>query len=237
MKKIFTFLFSIIVIAVSAQSITISEDTVRLRNGEIIDYGSFLITNTSANDINIDCTLRPFCKDSNDETSVSICFGPLCFSPFEDETTYGELLMAPVTVINGGAQDTTFKFEPFTRVEFGSAWEVDFFDQDNPTDRTTLVVYVDDCQGLTSTSNTYEKVNVSISPNPASDWLNLTFDQGNTQRVLNIYNTIGQLEDSEIIPSSAFSHRKNISKLRAGNYFIQVISADGVTAVKKLVVR
>lgn len=237
MKKIFTLLFSIIVVAVSAQSLSLSMDTVYLRHGDKIDYGSFIISNGAGTQLDIDCTIRPVCYNSDDDASIAICFGTLCFSPVKNETTFGELTMEPVISIGAGGSDNTFKMESFSSQKYGSTWEVDFFDQANPTDKATLVVYFDACDASTSTSDFNKKVNFTASPNPASDWLNLTFEEGKGQRVLNIYNTIGQLQDSEIISSGAFTHRKDISKLRTGNYFLQVISNDGATAVKKLVIR
>ncbi len=237
MKKFFTLLFSLVVVAVSAQSISLSADTINLRHGDKIDYGSFIIKNNAGSQIDIDCTIRPMCYNPDDDALIAICFGTLCFSPVNVETTFGELTMEPVTTIGAGGEDNTFKLESFSGQKYGSVWEVDFFDQANPTDKTTLVVYIDVCDASSSTSDIYEKVNFTASPNPASDFLNLTFEEGNVQRVLNIYNTIGQLQDSEIISSGAFTHRKDISKLTSGNYFIQVISDDGATAVKKLVVR
>lgn len=239
MKKIFTLLFSLVVVAVSAQSLTLSMDTVYLRHGDKIDYGSFFITNNSNAAIDIDCTVRPVCYDSNDDAAIAICFGSLCFSPVKTETTFGELTNEPVATIGSGSQDDTFKMESFSSQKHGSTWEVDFFDQTNPSDLTTLVVYIDSCDpaNTVSVSDTYQRENFTITPNPANDLLNLTFEDGNAQRVLNIYNTIGQLQDSEILPANIINYTKDISKLRNGNYFIQVISTEGVTGVQKLLVR
>ncbi len=239
MKILLTILLPFFSIAIFAQTITLSQDTVVLRPGAIIDYNTYVITNNSNDSLELDCTVRPICYNPQDTSSaVVICFGINCFQPVSEETTYGEKLNGlPVAEIAAGESDESFKLEVISDGNYGSRWAVEFFDQENPSDKATLIVYYSSCSDPVSVSNNYEKVNFTASPNPANDWLNLTFEEGNVQRVLNIYNTIGQLQDSEILSATEFTHRKDISKLKTGTYFLQVISDDGTTAVKKLVVR
>ena len=236
MKKIFTFLFSIMILSLSAQSITLSEDTVRLRFGKLIDYDTYIISNTGTTPVDIDCTLRPSCYVPSDSTEISICFGILCFLPTSVETNYGVIAGGPLTTIPPGGSDNSFKLEPTRSVAHGSTWEIDFFDQNDPTNKATLVVMVDNCN-ISSASDTYEEINFTTAPNPASDMITLNFESLNSQRQISIFNTIGQLRKTENLAPNVVNHTMDISNLSAGSYFIKMTTADGSSGVRKLIVR
>ncbi len=232
MKNIFTLLLTIFSFSLIAQSLTLSQDTVYLKFDEKIDYGDFFITNNSSSEIGIDCTIKPQCYHSDDDTMIAICFGALCFSPVNMETTFGELTQDALITIPAGGVDNTFKFEPFSNNAFGSNWEVTFFDRNNPDNKATLIVFFSNCQ-LSNTEEAFEKLGFTMFPNPVQNQLNLDFVSTNSEKRLTIYNLIGQLIKQENIGSGHSNFSTDVSNLSNGNYFIEIADDAGLKYVQK----
>ena len=232
MKNIFTIFFTIFSFSLIAQSLTLSQDTVFLRFGEKIDYGDYFINNNSNGEIDIDCTIKPTCYDSDDDTAIAICFGALCFSPINTETTYGDLTQDALITIPGQGQDDTFKFEPFSSESYGSSWDVIFFDRNNPDDKATLTVFVSNCQ-LSNTKEAFEKLGFTIFPNPVQNQLNLDFVSTISEKRITIYNSIGQVLRKDIVASGNSYFSTNVSNLSNGNYFIEIADDAGLKYVEQ----
>ena len=232
MKNIFTLFLTIISFSLIAQNLSISKDTVFLRFGEKIDYGDYFITNNSSGEIDIDCTIKPVCYDSDDDTAIAICFGALCFSPINMETTYGDLTQDALITIPAGGNDNSFKFEPFSSESYGSTWDVTFFDRNNPDDKATLTVFVSSCQ-LSNTTEAYEKLGFTMFPNPVQNQLNLDFVSTISQKRLTVYNSIGQILIKDIIAPGNSYLSKDVSSLSKGSYFIEIADETGLKFVQK----
>lgn len=86
-----------------------------------------------------------------------------------------------------------------------------------------------DVTGIALGVNEFEVAKVSISPNPATDFVAIELDPSNTMNAVEIYSVTGQL-----VQKVENQSRINIANLKTGIYMMKVITANG-TASKKLV--
>ena len=86
-----------------------------------------------------------------------------------------------------------------------------------------------DVTGIALGINEFEVSKVSISPNPASDFVTIELHPSNTINVVEIYSVTGQL-----VQKVENESRINIANLNTGIYMMKVITTNG-TASKKLV--
>ena len=75
-----------------------------------------------------------------------------------------------------------------------------------------------------------------LTPNPASVYTYIPFEQLNEDVTVNVYDQMGKLVLSEIIPSGAMQYKLNIENLSAGTYFCRINASNKVSESKKLVV-
>lgn len=236
MKKNFTLLFiAFSFIANAQQVLTLSQDTIYLNHGEYVDYGEYFITNNTTNTIQLDATLKPVCKNAGDNTSsIAVCFGQLCFAPVADEITFGEASGNPVLELEAGATDNTLKFQPVTDGSYGSTWEFEFFDKNNPRDKVTGVFVVGAC-GVVSTDNLQDEFQFNAFPNPTTDNVNLTFPQLSDDGRLSVYNTLGQIvADCELMKGTD-SHQFDMSDLQQGNYFLKINAGNKTSRISRVI--
>ncbi|AXT18630.1 T9SS C-terminal target domain-containing protein [Flavobacteriaceae bacterium AU392] len=77
--------------------------------------------------------------------------------------------------------------------------------------------------------NDFELENFVMYPNPTSDIINIELNQGSILEKVNIYNTLGQMLQTQTI------NRVDLSKLTSGNYYVEVITDKGKTT-KQIIV-
>lgn len=88
---------------------------------------------------------------------------------------------------------------------------------------------------LTSIDET-NKVKLSVAPNPASDYLNLTFENISNENVnLTIFNINGQKVLSESFNVNNNTHKLDISNLSAGVYSLEVKTENTILRREKIV--
>lgn len=85
-----------------------------------------------------------------------------------------------------------------------------------------------------STTNTITSSldHIQLSPNPASDWLNINFGTASDSGELSLYNGIGQRLRSEVWTGN--THQLSVQQLPSGVYFLEFISGARRT-VRKIV--
>lgn len=71
--------------------------------------------------------------------------------------------------------------------------------------------------------------NFTISPNPTSDFVNITLQKNMILQKVNIYSTTGQLIKSNT------SSKISVQDLSEGNYYFEIITDKG-KATKKIIV-
>ncbi len=70
----------------------------------------------------------------------------------------------------------------------------------------------------------------SVNPNPAENQLNIITKQNISISSISIYNTLGQLV--QVIPNAKVTSIIDVSSLKSGNYFIQIITQKGTSTSK-----
>ena len=76
---------------------------------------------------------------------------------------------------------------------------------------------------LTEVDDNIHEPILSISPNPARDYIDINFEKcWTSEEEIEIYNILGEKVASESIHPPAGSHRMNISNLPAGLYYIRI---------------
>lgn len=92
------------------------------------------------------------------------------------------------------------------------------------------------CTGIENPSTTL-RVTFTISPNPAKENINLTFNKPFTKQTqLNIYNVLGVLNKSTAIPPNKNTFTLSVSDLAAGVYFVSVETEGGSSPSQKVVI-
>lgn len=235
MKKTFTLLFSAISFFAAAQTLTVSQDTIRLAFGEKLDYGGSFIYNNGSRSIALDATIKPICKSPNDDTTgIIVCFGPLCFQPVSEEITYGAAIGTPVLDLLAGDSTDALKFEPITDGNLGSIWEMTFFDQNNPDASASIIFVIENCQTSSTGNLSADILKFSANPNPVSDVLNLTFAPLSEDGQLLIYNSLGQLVSECSIKRTTSTHPFDMNGFQSGTYFFRIVSGGDVSKMKKI---
>jgi len=98
----------------------------------------------------------------------------------------------------------------------------------------TAVVVVTVIVGTGINIEAYNATNISMYPNPANNFVTIDL-QGNTASLINIYSIDGQLAISEVI-NNATNRKLDISKLNKGVYLYEVLNANEIIHLSKLIV-
>lgn len=75
--------------------------------------------------------------------------------------------------------------------------------------------------------------NLSLYPNPASEYIDLLFSEKN-DGILKIYSMTGTLVDQKVLPNNVQSYRYNLNGLKKGYYFLKINAADKTHVMKFL---
>lgn len=78
---------------------------------------------------------------------------------------------------------------------------------------------------------------VSAYPNPATDVVNIVFPQCDDNSSVVLYNIAGSLVKKAVVAAGQTSASVNVSDLPAGVYFYGVRSKNGISDVRKLIVK
>lgn len=89
---------------------------------------------------------------------------------------------------------------------------------------------ITNCRSLLNTSHPTLSLFVSVYPNPVKNELNVILNNNLETRLINIYNTLGQLVQENVNPNETI----DVSALKSGPYFIKVISDKGSASSKFL---
>ncbi|SCY08748.1 Por secretion system C-terminal sorting domain-containing protein [Nonlabens sp. Hel1_33_55] len=107
---------------------------------------------------------------------------------------------------------------------------------DNPQNYSLLV---NGATKATASTSSEEIAGLSIFPNPANDFVNITFNATSVSNnvTIQLYNTLGQMVKNESFNNNGrFNQRVNISDLRSGVYFVAV-SDGNLKSTRKLIVK
>jgi hypothetical protein len=100
----------------------------------------------------------------------------------------------------------------------------------------SIFIEVVSCTGIEDPSTTL-RVTFTISPNPARENISITFNKPFTkQTLLNIYNVLGVLNKSTVIPPNKSNLTISVSDLAAGVYFVSMQTENGSTKSQKVII-
>ncbi len=89
-------------------------------------------------------------------------------------------------------------------------------------------------QDITGIKDNFSKVNIALSPNPASEMLNIRFDT-KTVTSFAVYNSVGQMVISVSRPDTETYDKLNIGFLYKGIYFIRFYDKGSLISIKKFI--
>lgn len=238
MRILFTLMFTSLFMGLSAQTLSLSEIEVDLPIGEYIDYGVIRVTNNGQEAVNLALTLEKICLESGDATAIQICVGDVCFSPVSKTTTWG-VTDDPDDVLiklEPGEASTALKFDPFfDEADYGSEWNVVFFEIEKPENKATLNVKLGGECTPVSTTNLVQ-LDQSAFPNPAAGFINIPYKGFESANQLMIYNSIGAVQ--ELITLNASINENillDLGDYSKGVYFYQFTDGQEVSKAKAFV--
>jgi hypothetical protein len=103
----------------------------------------------------------------------------------------------------------------------------------NVYDGGSSASYLTSAVGIEDNRIAIEKIN--IYPNPATDYINISFEEFNNEVDVLIYNQLGQLVIKDVVSSNYF--KRDISELNAGIYFLRIIDDSENVSTSKIVKR
>jgi hypothetical protein len=136
---------------------------------------------------------------------------------------YGGFGMPTVVLVGGANHDVLFVTQDY-----------------NSSDTTTIR----DLILNTFTASTPESENIhalNVFPNPANDWLQLTFTNATeNETVIELVDLSGKtvlLQEKETLPSGLVSKELNVSELKPGFYLLRITSGSSITQQEISIIR
>ncbi len=245
MKRIYlSTIFTLLFAALFAQSIEITDHNSNVVNfGDTVKYFSsdlnkfphtleFTAKNTNTVDSN-SYKVRQMAISEVPSTLHYFCFGS-CFSPGINLSPTGVWIVAGESIATGAfTTDYAAQGHEGTTI---IAYSV--FDENNPADSTYFIVkyYVAVDASISSTTSS-----VTISdayPNPAKDFFFVDYEINNAQMAnIEVVNILGSVVFNQEISTNDSRAKINISELKSGVYFYNVIVDGNRLASKKLIIR
>ena len=222
-----------------AQDLSLSQDVWELSTGEEIDWGQLSLTNNGGEEVDIAITLEKVCKEVDDMTNIQIYFVESCFFPVDTTTTWGDTTDSDDILLSLKPGETTsdIKFNPYFEVdEFGSEWNLIFFEIGNPDNHATLNVRVVGECTLVSTKNLVQ-LDQDVFPNPANEVINIPFQGFEQANELIIFNSLGIIQESITLNQSFNTLSVDISNYAEGVYFYQLTDGDKSSRAKAFLKR
>lgn len=232
MKSIFTLTMALFLfINISAQDLSYNMIEIEITETGLIDYGDLVLTNNSAEDIEIAVTMERICLNGDDNVTVmQFCIGTaLCFQPVNETTTWGQNEPEAFLIIPAGQSDNSFAFKPFppngTTIEHGSEWNLVAYDRNNPDTKATINVVVMDTDLTACTPASVTDFNYQIGkayPNPAFEFINIPYQIDANEANLNIYTSTGTLVKTVAVSPHAEQVEVNVADFTSGIYFYNI---------------
>lgn len=138
----------------------------------------------------------------------------------------------PIDLSNGSAKvDLSFTLEDVLDLNHV---DMVLYVQDVSTNEVMNSTVIDINTLITSTQETLNSVEINISPNPASDFIEFNFDSfANKHRSIELINMLGQLVLRKSLTGQA-KVRFDVSNVRAGNYFVRITDNNGIYTMKQV---
>lgn len=235
MKQFSAFLFALICASgLSAQSLTLSQYTLDMEIGDVLDYEELFITNTGDADIELGVALDVDCYEDGDGLKMQICIGPQCFEPVNTDSEWEGTETSPLLTITPGEVSGALSIHQFFTGTAGSQWTITFYDRNNPGDMVDLVVNIGVCA-----NNISEVPALSASaayPNPASASVNIDFDVTTSPALLQVFDLVGNVVKVITLENAQGTAKVDVSDLNNGVYFYSLSAGQFRSEVKSLVV-
>jgi len=243
MKRIYlSTIFTLLFAALFAQSIEITDhnndvvnfgDTVKYFSTDLAKIHTVEFTAKNTSSAAVGYMVRQMAISEVPSTMHYFCFGS-CFSPGVNLTP------SPTTINAGGSTGTgAFSTDYMSQGYEGTtivAYSV--FDNANPSDSTYFIVkyYV---AVDASISTTTSSITISDAyPNPAKDYFFVDYEINNAQMAnIEVVNILGSVVFNQEISTNDSRAKINISELKSGVYFYNVIVDGNRLASKKLIIR
>ncbi len=224
MKSLFTFLLLLCFVSSNAQLELSSNQMDLAELDDYINYGDLTLSNLSGEAIDIALRLESDCYMDGDNTAIQICIGAACFFSVSETTTWGDTGEIILTLTPNGSSDQ-FKFTPSPAGTFGSSWNLVFYDRNDPTNSTTLVVNIAECMA-TSTVDFVHEVGKAF-PNPADDFIQIPYTHDADDAQLLVYNTVGMKMESVTLDQQNNQVELNVADYTSGIYFYHITDGNG----------
>ncbi len=159
------------------------------------------------------------------------CFGIYCNPPGTAATSYN-------TVLNAGAQNTSFKADVLPNGNCGTATiKYNFYDLDNPSDSVALTLNFAFCTvGLNENAESFGMSRPLRNPADQFTVFAYNLQNDNNGDKLLVYNMLGSLVKTMDVTGKNGSLVVNTSDLKSGVYFASYVSNNKVKNSYKLVV-
>lgn len=230
MKKVV--LFTLVTIGlmtsqVFAQTYSVAHDSVQSYSSGAVDVHN-TITNTSSGQVTI--SWKVVGSDLSSGWIVTgICDNQLCY-PDNILTNNATQNANPINASED--LDLKVQFDGTNAMTSTSSWvSLKVWDKANPLSNTTITYIVNRVATGISTVTKIDD-NILVYPNPASDYLNIRFDQNNGVKNIAVYNLIGRAVSVHKVTGN--SAQLNVSNIPSGIYFVKLLDAQGrVIATRK----
>ena len=238
LSTIFTLLFA----TIFAQSVEITDhnnnvvnfgDTVRFFSTDLSAIHTVEFTAKNTSSANVAYMVRQMDISVVANTMHYFCFGS-CYSPGVNLTPNSTTINAGEST-GSGAFSTDYMSQGYEGTTI-VAYSV--FDEANPSDSTYFIVkyYVALDASISSTTSS---VRISDAyPNPAKDYFFVDYEINNAQMAnIEVVNVLGSVVLNQEIPTGDNRAKINISDLKSGVYFYNVIVDGNKLESKKLIIR
>lgn len=189
----------------------------------------FKLKNTGSSDINLRVRRENVQQPSG--YNNTICINGFCY-PANQDAPQGGVVIAP------GASDSTF-YGTFNNPN-GTTGDLCVtyvvYNADDETQFATVRAYYGTCLTASVAENSFESINLSAFPNPASGSVVIKYNIANDAQLI-ITDITGKMLKNIRLNSGTQAAQVDISDLRAGIYVYSVQSGSKRIASKKLVVR
>jgi hypothetical protein len=174
--------------------------------------------------------LKVYLHERQEGQSLMICWGDQCLPPIEDVglTNFSER----VPILANSTSDEKFHCTVYQGgVEGDMRATFVFYDANNPNDSASFTTNVH----IGPTGVEVENISMfEISPNPASDFLNINFDSDVS--TVKIFDITGILVYSQNIETRTRNLNINTETMSSGVYLMNVINRDGTIQMRRFVV-
>jgi hypothetical protein len=214
----------------AAPNLTIDKGDTEVSGGVNDDLEIHGIVRNNSKVTSVITMLKVYLHERQEGQSLMICWGEQCLPPISDVglTKFSERVPIMVQSTSGNKFHCTVDQGG---VEGDMVATFVFYDANNPNDSAAFTTHVHigptDVEEITVNT-------LGISPNPASDFINVNFDSDAS--TIKIFDITGILLNSFNVESGTHSLNINMSTIPSGVYLLNIINRDGTMQTRRFVI-